>query len=181
MSGFDRPMHHLARWCYSGAALLAVASALAMVGGCGYSTSGQYPEQYQTIAVPIFENRTFYRRVENELAEALVKQIEQRTPYKVTDAGRADTVLTGRIRQIDQEMIARHRRGGLPEEIEVRIVVDFEWRDPVTGQTLRDRRGFESVGRYVLTRPVGQRFEQAQHQVVQRLAEDIVAVMGAAW
>ncbi len=181
MMGAGRPMRYPVKWGHRSAMLLLVLTVAASLPGCGYATGGQYPEQYQTVAVPIFENRTFYRRVENELAEALVKQIEQRTPYKVTDAARADTVLTGRIRQIEQEMVARHRRGGLPEEMEVRFVVDFQWRDQITGQTLRDRRGFESVGSYVLTRPVGQRFEQAQHQAVQRLAEDIVAVMGGVW
>ncbi|MEX0887518.1 MAG: LptE family protein [Phycisphaeraceae bacterium] len=149
--------------------------------GCGYTGGGTYPAAYRTVAVPIFENHTFHRRVENELAEALVKQIEQRTPYKVTDAGSADTILEGGIRQIDQVMVARHRPGGLPEEMEVTIVVDFAWRDQRTGETLRQREGFEAVGRYAPARPVGQRFESAQHQAVQRLAEDMVATMQASW
>lgn len=152
-----------------------------MAVGCGYTQRELFPEQYRTVAVPIFENRTGYRHVETDLSEALIKQIERRTPYKVVAPATADTILQGTITEVDQTQLSRRREGGVPEELEVRVVVSFEWKDlrpgEQAGQTLRSRSGFEAVGRYVVTRPVGEPFENAQHTAVQQLAADIVSVM----
>lgn len=149
--------------------------------GCEYSHNAVYPSEYHTVAAPIFENRTFYRGVEFDLANALVSQIESRTPYKVAAPGRADTILQGTITRIEQNQLSRRRPGGVPQEVEVTIWVDFEWKDLRTGQTIRDRKGFESPGTYVVSAPVNQPFELAQHQAVERLAEDIVATMRTDW
>lgn len=163
-----------------GLSLLAVLLAV-FAGGCGYSHKELFPEQYTSVAVPIFENRTFYRGVERDLGEALVKEIEQRTPYKVISPTAANTILQGTIRKIEQNQIARRRPGGVPEELEVTITVDFEWKDLRTGQILRDRKGFEAVGRYVPTSPVSQPFEIGQHMAIQALARDIVSTLQANW
>ena len=56
---------------------------LTTASGCGYSQQEIYPDHVQTVAIPLFENRTFYQGVEFDLTEALVKEIELRTPYKV--------------------------------------------------------------------------------------------------
>lgn len=160
--------------------LLAVVCCLGLTG-CGYSSKELYPTEYRTVAAPIFENRTFYRGVEFQLAEALTKQIESRTPYKVVSPGVAQTQLAGTITHVEQRQLSRRRPGGVPQEVELTITVDFVWKDLGQGGVIRDRRGFESVGRYVPTAGVGEPFEVGQHQAVQRLAEDIVSTMRADW
>ena len=163
-----------------GLSLLVVLLA-AFTAGCGYSHKELFSDEYTSVAVPIFENRTFYRGVERDLGEALVKEIEQRTPYKVISPNAANTILQGTILKIEQNQLARRRPGGVPEELEVTITVDFEWKDLRTGQIIRDRKGFEAVGRYVPTSPVGQPFEVGQHMAVQALARDIVSTLQANW
>ena len=133
------------------------------------------------MAVPIFENRTFYRGMEYDLTEALVKEVQQRTPYAVSDAGRADTLLSGQIVSVDQRLLSRTDSAGLPQELEVEVVINFQWQDLRTGDVIVDRRGFASVGRYVPTQPVGQRFEVGQHAAVTRLAQDVVSAMRGDW
>ena len=152
-----------------------------LLAGCGYTQKERFPEQYQTVAVPIFENRTFTRHFETDLTEALVKQIEDRTPYKVVPPSAAQTMLQGTIVSVDRRQLARHREGGVPEEIEVSVRVDFEWKDLQSGEQLVSRRGFESIGRHVPTRPVGEPYAVAQHTAVQRLAEDIVSTLSKSW
>lgn len=149
--------------------------------GCGYSSKELYPTQYHTVAAPIFENRTFYKGVEFELAEALVKQIESRTPYKVVAPGVAQTILEGTVTDVQQSQLSRRRPGGVPQEVELIVTVDFVWKDLVSGKVIRDRRGFEAAGRYVPTAGIGEPYEVAQHQAVQRLAEDIVSTMRGDW
>ena len=60
----------------------------------GYSAVSPFPSGISTVCVEIFKNNTFDREVEFELADAIIKQIEARTPYKVTPPARADTILT---------------------------------------------------------------------------------------
>ncbi len=152
-----------------------------LLAGCGYSAKELYPAEYATVAVPMFENRTFYRGIEMELSEALVKEIELRTPYKVVNRGGAATSLTGTVTGVEQSLVSRRASGGLPQEVEVIVTVDFAWTDLRTGEPIRDRKGFEAVGRYVPARPVGQPFEVAQHAAVEQLADDIVSTMRADW
>ena len=163
------------------ARLLGMLLLLAPLAGCGYTQKELFPDQYQTVAVPIFENRTFYRHVENDLSEALIKEIEHRTPYKVVAPGAADTILQGTITSVDQRELSRRTVGGVPEEVEVAIRVNFEWKNLRSGEALRSRSGFEVAGRYVPARPVSEPFDVAQHTAVKRLAEQIVSTLRADW
>lgn len=150
--------------------------------GCGYSQEELYPTEVQSVNVPIFENKTFYRDVEFDLNEAIVKEIELRTPYKVVShEAEADTKLTGSIVEVHQSQRSRRRPGGLPQEMEVTVVVDFEWRNLRNQSIMRERRGFPAVGSYIPTAELGEPFEVAQHQAVQRMATDIVSTMRADW
>lgn len=161
--------------------VLGAAVAAASLTGCGYSHGGNFPKDISSVSVPIFENRTPYRDVEFDLAEALVKEIELRTPYKVVRTTDADTILAGVVTDVDQRVLSRREVGGLPQEMEISIVVTFEWKNQRTGESLRDRKGFATIGRHVPARPVGEPFETARHEAVQQMARDIVGVMRENW
>ena len=93
----------------------AAAATLLLAGGCasdpaeGWSFRSTWPESIRTVAVDVFRNDSFDRDVAFELTDALVKEIEARTPYKVTAARDADTILTGRIRAVDRQQRLRLR------------------------------------------------------------------------
>ncbi|MEE9404951.1 MAG: LptE family protein [Algisphaera sp.] len=154
---------------------------LSMLGCSGYHYAQVYPEGFSTVAVPVFENQTFYRGVAYDVTEALIKEIETRTPYKVTDAARADTLLRGVVTAVEQQPLSRTRVGGLPQEVEVEITIDFEWVDQRRGGTLVSRRGFTSVGRYVPTQPIGEDFVRGRQAAAARTARDVVAEMRSPW
>ncbi len=158
-----------------------VALLVGVSAGCAYRSGELYPQAYQTVAVPIFENRTFYRGVETDLAEALTKEIELRTPYKVVGRNVADTVLEGTITAVEQDLLERRRPGAVPQEVEVTVTAEFRWRDQRSGQVIVDRRGFASPGRYRPTSGLDERFELAQHDAVQNLARDIVSTLRSEW
>lgn len=162
-------------------ALLFVLLTCAGLAGCGYTQKELYPADIRTVGVPIFANRTFYQGTEFDLTEALIKEIELRTPYKTIESRSADSVLTGTIVAIEQNRLSQVRDVGLPQEIEVRYVVNFEWKNQRTGQTLRERRGFTSAARYVPTTPVSETQDAALHGAVQQMAQDIVSAMRADW
>lgn len=152
------------------------------LAGCGYSTKTLYPEQYRTVAVPNFDNRSFYQGVHADLAEALVKQVEQHTPYKVVSSTTADTIIEGVIVDIQQNQLSRRRAGaGVPQEIEVTITVNWQWKDLRTGKVIRDRAGFRAMGRHLPGDPVGEPVDVALHAAVDQLATDIVTTLQADW
>jgi hypothetical protein len=155
--------------------------ALCLVSGCGYSQREPFPEQYNAVAVPIFENASFERGVEFDLAEALTKELRSRTPYQIRRADIADTVLDGEITRVDRDMLSRREVGGVPQEVEVTVSIDFTWTDARTGETIMERRGFEAVGRHIPTAPIGEPYEVAQREAVERLARDVVTAMRADW
>ena len=154
-------------------------AALLGLGGCGYTHKTIYPTDISSVKVGILNNRTFYRGVEFDLTEALIKEIELRTPYKVISSDAADTVLEGTIVNISQHLLSRRRDGGLPQELEVQLMVDFTWRNVRTGQILADRKGLAVVGRYVP--PVGETLTLGQNEAVAKMATQIVSSMSGQW
>jgi len=163
----------------TGAGLLL--SVIAGLGGCGYQTRETFPSEVRSVAVPIFENESFYRGFERDLTEAVIKQIELRTPYKTVSAASAQTELHGVIRSVQQRQSIRQPRAGYPREMEIALTVDVEWRDARTGEVLRSREGLEAVGRYLPESPVSETFETGRHAASQRMATAIVDAMRGDW
>lgn len=147
----------------------------------GYSTLSTFPRGYATVGVPIFENDTFDRNVEFELTDALIKEIEARTPYKVTREAQSDTILTGRITQVRREQLSKSRGTGLGEEVVLSVTIDFEWVDARTGEILAGRRGFTSHGLFLPSNPSAEPIELGVFAAVQQMAKDIVAEMRSNW
>lgn len=154
--------------------------AAGLLTACGYQHKELFSKAYRTVSVTI-DNRTFYRGVEFDLTEALVKEIELRTPYKVTLADRADTHLSGTVANVMQRTLSHTQDGGLPQEMEIQISVDVNWKDARSGKLLRQRLGLVTVGRYVPTRPVADTFSDAQHTAVANMASEIVSAMREDW
>ncbi len=168
--------------------------AVALLTGCGadgaiagYSGREMYPENVRTVAVPIFENNTFEEGVEFGVTEAVTKEIELRTPYKVAGSGAADTQLTGTIRSVSQRMLSRTYDGGLAQEVQVVIVASFEWKDMRTGEVIRKRGEIRGTGEYIPARAPASadRLSEPMPVGVQgatgELAREIVSVMRQDW
>ncbi len=82
---------------------------------------------------------------------------------------------------VSQTQLSRRFEGGLPQELELRYVINFEWKNVRTGQIIRQRKGFEAVGRYVPSLPVSEDVRSAQVQAAQGAADAIVSVMRSDW
>jgi hypothetical protein len=155
-------------------ALLCFAAACFTLQGCGYSTKPLYNRAYRTIAVPIFNNKTFRREWEFRLTEALAKNIESRTPYKIVAQDRADTVLTGEIVDVAQDVLTRRYGTLLPRESQLTVAVNFVWKDR-SGRLLVERRSFNRSSTEIPQ--IGERVEDAEQLAIERLAAAIVDQM----
>jgi outer membrane lipopolysaccharide assembly protein LptE/RlpB len=75
-------------------ALGLLATALA---GCGYSFRGTLPEHIQTVAVPLFANKTGEPRVESLLTSAVVEAFSTNGRLRVVKREDADAILEGEL------------------------------------------------------------------------------------
>lgn len=164
----------------------AVVTSAAGVAGCGYTTAPMYSDQVRTICVPIFESKTYRRDLEFRLTEAVIKEIEKKTPYKVVRQGNADTQLTGVIRYLDKNTLTETRQDE-PREVQVTLAVDVTWKDLRTGELLMSghapkqptvmtiRNTAEFVPEF------GESITTAGQEAIEDLAEQIVAMMETPW
>jgi len=169
----------------AGAALAAFL--LIALGGCasdptkGYATVSPYPTKYQSVAAPIFRNQSYMRGFELDLADALVKEIESSTPYKVRSEASADTVLRGTLTSIDLVELSKDPSTGLANEMMVRVRADFEWVDLRTGERIVAKQGVESAALFVPSYPAREPLELGRFAAVQQLARDLVGAMQSKW
>ena len=109
---------------------LCITLLLTLAGCSAYrvGTSSLYPPDIQTVYVPMFESDSFRRYLGERLTEAVIKEIELQTPYKVVGSPQADSVLTGRIINEAKRVIVENRFDE-PRNIEYNIAVQISWVD----------------------------------------------------
>lgn len=151
----------------------------------GYSFASTYDAGVETVSVPIFENMTHSTGLEAWLTDAIVKEIQSKTPWRVTSSERADTVLRGAIQDVRLSRLSRSPSTGLSLEQPLSLSVDFEWTDGRTGEVLVSRQSFRATSVFVPTRGVegepGERIEIGQRDAVAELAQAIVQELRSNW
>ena len=147
----------------------------------GYSSSSLYSPKYQSVAVPIFQNNTMVRDMEFMLTDAIIKEIESRTPYRILAEQYADTLITGTIQSVGLQTISQSRTTGLDNEVMITVVIDFEWLNLRSGGRLVGRQNFSSSALFIPSQPSSEPIEIGQFAVVQQLSSDIVAQMQSSW
>jgi hypothetical protein len=147
----------------------------------GYTSSSLYPTNFRSVSVPIFENSTMTRNVEFMLTDAVIKEIQSRTQYRILGEQYADTLLTGTIKSVDLQMLSQSRKTGLVNEMLVKVVLDFEWLNLMQGGRIAGRKNFASSAIFIPSRPSSEPFAVGEFAVVQQLASDIVDQMQASW
>ncbi len=166
---------------------IALLATIAAVTGCatdptqGYSMASLLPEDVTTIAVPIFQNDTYNREVNFDLTDAVIKEIQSRTPYRVVPQSRAETVLLGHVRGVELDQLSKSRITGLSEEVILSVTIDFQWKDLRNDRLLVERKSFAGQGLFVPSAPSGEPIELGEFAAVQQLARDIVSEMRSSW
>jgi hypothetical protein len=163
--------------------------ALGLLCGCaGYQIGNQslFPCGIHTVYVPMFQSNSFRRNLGERLTEAVVKEIEGRTPYKVVTDPNADSVLTGRIVEETKRVLVPALSGDA-REIQVGMRVEVGWVDR-KGRKLRELQPIplppevvDVSGTGNVVPEVGQSIATAQQQAICRLAEQIVGLMENDW
>lgn len=160
----------------------------AVVGCAGYQIGnrGLFPPDIQTVHVPMFESDSLRRHLGERLTEAVCKEIERRTPYKLANNDNADSVLTGRIVG-DRKNVLVNTLTGDPRELQVGLQVQVTWVDR-RGSLLRDELTIPLPPEVTdisasanLVPEVGQSVATAQQESIRRIAQQIVNLMETPW
>ncbi len=158
-----------------------------LVAGCasdprrGYSFESTYDKGVKTVVIPVFKNYTGTPGLEVELTEAIVKEIQASTPFKVTSDEPADTRLSGILTAAEMKRLSVRSQTGLVQELAMQLTVDFDWTDNRSGKTLVSRRNYTATDSFIPAVGVRESLETGQQATIQRLAKDIAAELRSAW
>lgn len=177
------PRSRLPRSCFAWLAPLVL-----LVGCAGYQIGQRslYRPDIRTVHVPIAQSDSFRRYLGERLTEAVIKEVELKTPYKVVDAEAADSVLTVRLVS-DSKRILAENRFDEPRDIEADFFIQVNWVDR-RGDVIMSHDDVPAaplllnIGQTANFVPeAGQSLATAHQEAIQRLAEQIVGQMEMAW
>jgi lipopolysaccharide assembly LptE-like protein len=163
-------------------------TAFAFSGCAGYQLGSQslYPPDIHTVYVPIAESDSFRRYLGEQLTEAICKEIEEKTPYKVVGNPSADSVLNVRIVSDSKHVIVEDPNDQ-PRQVEFNMMVQVNWTNrkgdliceagtvPIPAEVVQLSQSGLLVPEY------GQSVATARTDAVEKLAQQIVALMESPW
>jgi hypothetical protein len=166
---------------------LALVAALLALPGC-YSARTRMPERLQTIAVPVFANRTYLedytRGLEMELTEATRQVFLQNGRLKLTGRENADLVLEGDVLRFQRSNL-RVDRYGDPAEVQLDILARVslydvkEARYLFRNMSVTNQKSRPSSGVYNLRR--GESEAMGRKQAIEDLGRNISRLVLERW
>jgi hypothetical protein len=147
----------------------------------GYAFRPARQANIHTVCVPVFDNQSYFHGLENQLTEAIVKEIQRETPWVVVTTGTAQSTLTGSITDGRLQPLSTSSATGMVMEQGVELTVDFEWRDSRTGEVLVSRKNFKALQSFVPARGTGESLDLGEHAAIQHLARGIVNELRSSW
>lgn len=156
--------------------------------GCAGYQIGQhtlYRSDLRTVHVPMFGSDSFRRNLGERLTEAVVREIEENTPYKIVPPERADSILVGRIVSETKKSIAEDTFDN-PRVLENEWFVQVQWTKP-NGEVLGTNASLPipfsirvNEASHLIPE-AGQSITSTQQKLIEDLARHIVAQMEVAW
>lgn len=163
---------------------LAGLSALALAGvACGYKVAGKadaLPRELRVIAVPAFENRTSWMRLEQKLTTAVMEEFLARTRYRVVGRAEAgDGVLTGVVQSVETTPVIFDPDTGRATHVLITVRVSVALRDRRSQKMLYQEPQFVFREQYEITGDLRSFFEE-RGPALDRLARDFAATLVSA-
>jgi len=156
--------------------------------GLGYQVGSQslFGQDVRTVYVPMVEADPTRRHLAERLTEAICKQIEARSPYKVVGRPSADSILecrivekTQRVSLVDNFNDPRQKTGDL--------VLQVQWRDR-RSQDLRqfdipvwNERATQVTASDAMVAEFGHSLLTSEQRQIDRIAAQIVGMMESPW
>ncbi|HEX5105261.1 MAG TPA: LPS assembly lipoprotein LptE [Pirellulaceae bacterium] len=162
-------------------------SAFLLTGCAGYQIGQRslYRPDIRTVHVPVVQSNSFRRYLGERLSEAIVKEIELKTPYKVVGPDAADSVLRVQLVSESKRVLTENRYDE-PRDIETDFFIQLSWIDRrgdlISAADIPAQPLLLSISQSASFVPeAGQSISTAQQEAIQRLAEQVVGQMEIAW
>lgn len=163
---------------------------LTLLSGCAGWQVGNgtlYRPDIRTVYVPPVDSASFRRNLGERLTEAIVREVEAKSPYKVVADPSADSVLKC-VLITDSKTVISETRFDDPRDLDLNFFVQVSWTD---------RRG-DLIGGQPSNIPLppivvnvgqsanfvpegGQSLATAQQEAFQKIAQQIVGMMENPW
>jgi len=166
--------------------LTVVLFALLLAPGCGYTVGPNNVREYRSVHVPVFQSESFRRGFELQLTEAVQKQIQLSTTYRLTKEPQADTRLIGRIIEVSKRVDNQNRYDD-PRELELSLAVEIRWEDTRSGALIAERNFpvasnvTQALSQTSFAPEAGQSLATATKDAVDQMARQIVQLMDTPW
>ena len=154
-------------------------TALVLSVGCGYHTAGKaslIPTDVKTLAIPAFINQTQTYRIDTTLTQAVVREFNTRTKYRVTsDPDGADAVLRGTVVSTQLAPMTYDSNTGRASSalVTVNLKVTLTAKD---GRVLYENPNFVFREQYQVSRELSSFFEE-EGPAVDRLSRDFARTL----
>lgn len=168
--------------------VIGIAVAFMMTGCAGYriGTRSLYRNDIRTVHIPIIKSDSFRPELGVQLTEALQKEVERRTPYKLGEFANADSIMNCTLTSESKRVVGET---GTDESrlLQSVIAVEVRWIDR-RGLPLIETR-FLPPGESTFyfsentdfVPEAGQSIGTANQRVIERLANHIVDQMESRW
>lgn len=141
--------------------------------GCGYTAGYRLPPGIETIAVPLFDNRTFplRREVEFDLTGAVRRELQLQTDARQRSTETADAILEGTILSFDENVVVEGPLDSVQESsLSIQVLVrllDRRSQRVLFEHTVSDQATFSVLD--------GETLQDARTEAIDEIAERIVA------
>ncbi len=162
---------------------------ICLTSGCRlyqFGPDALFPRNIRTVYLPVVRNDTYRHDLGVRLAEALVKEIERRTPYKVTGDPNADSTLSCHIVAESKQVLTETDTDD-PRALDAVIAMKAQWTNR-RGQLLMNNRivlaedpAISFSQDFRLVPEAGQSIDTASQRVIENMAERVVSQMEMRW
>jgi len=169
--------------------LTAIAVNSLLLAGCASYQVGSdslYAPDISTVYVPMIESDSYRPDLGERLTEAVIKEIELKTPYKVVGTPDADSILSVKLLGDSRKLLAENSFDD-PRLLESTVYSEVSWlnrrRLPLAAPQAMplppELIGIDQSA--ILVPEAGQSVASSQQQAIERLAEQIVGTMETPW
>lgn len=161
---------------------LACLLALAALAGCrSYHVGNQfsYRSDIRTVHVGTFDSDSYRRFTGQRLTEAVLREIELRTPLSIAGPANADSFLRGRIIQDSKQVLGENFTDD-PRTVGYTWRLEVTWVDRA-GTPLMPRELIRLTDDVALIPEGGQSLGSAELELIESLARQIVGQMEMPW
>ncbi len=174
---------------YPSRRLLLATLAIIFCPGCAvyqFGSRSMFRDNIHTVYVPIARNDTFRHDLGVRLTEAVIRQIETQTPYKVTGDPHADSTLTVRFTSETKRVLTETFTDD-PRALDAVVAAQATWTDRFGNSLMQNTIAMEGdlatsfMQSERMVPEAGQSIETTLQAGIEDLAERIVYQMESRW